>query len=212
MLEILEDLGTRKDKSGVYRRWCKARCGYCGNIIERRTQQAKHFKSCGCATKLKAIIKHGMSNTRQYQCWQDIKTRCTNPKNKSYIRYGARGISYDEKWENFEGFWEDMKDTYFEEGTIERIDNNKGYFKNNCTWVTLSEQVKNRNKINTFKKREYETYHRKITPSDLITYGEEYLNTRRGSKYLVAVKMSEKFNVSLHTTKIYLSKYKKENK
>lgn len=212
MLEILEDLGTRKDKSGTSRRWCKARCGYCGNIVEKRTQQIKQFKSCGCATQLKAVIKHGMANTRQYKCWIDIKTRCNNPKNKSFIRYGARGIAYDEKWENFEGFWEDMKDTYFEDGTIERIDNNKGYFKNNCTWVTISEQSKNRNKINTFKKREYETYHRKITPSDLIAYGDEYLNTIHGNKHLVAVKMSEKLNVSLDTAKIYLSKYKKENK
>jgi len=41
---------------------------------------------------LKVHIKHNMSKTRQYQIWADIKDRCNNIKNKSYIRYGGRGI------------------------------------------------------------------------------------------------------------------------
>ena len=77
MLKLVKDLGTRPDGKNT-RRWCLAECSFCGSITERRTQTLKTAQSCGCATHLKAQTKHGMSTTKQYQIWADLKDRCNN--------------------------------------------------------------------------------------------------------------------------------------
>jgi predicted DNA-binding protein YlxM (UPF0122 family) len=87
---------------------------------------------------------HGMSNTRQYHIWQQIKTRCDNKNDHNYQKYGAKGISYPDKWETFEGFWEDMSEGYDDSKTIDRIDSSGNYSKDNCHWTDYSGQ--NRNK------------------------------------------------------------------
>lgn len=69
--------------------------------------------------------------------------RCTNPKYDNYKRYGGIGITVDPSWLNFENFVVDMG--YRPEGkTLDRIDSSKGYSKDNCRWLTPSEQQKNR--------------------------------------------------------------------
>lgn len=96
--------------------------------------------SCGC---FKAT-KHGLCGSRQYHTWQGMVARCTNPNKKSYKHYGARGITVCDRWRLFENFWEDVKDIYQDDLTIERIDSNKGYEPGNVRFATYSEQ--NRNK------------------------------------------------------------------
>ena len=207
MLELINDLGMRKDSGGTTRRWCEAKCSYCGEISEHRTQSIKTKKSCGCATHLKANIKHGMSKTRQYQIWADLKDRCHNPKNKSYIRYGARGITYDESWKTFEGFWNDMGCTYVDGLTIERKDNNLGYNKANCIWIPIEDQTINRHNINTFKQRDPNSYKIKVTTTDIAKYGKFYKNAKWGIKGRIMRKMAKDLNISENTAKIYLAKY-----
>lgn len=91
------------------------------------------------------ITMHGMRHTRIYSVWCAMKERCSNPNNKSYNRYGARGITVDPEWrDSFEAFhmWA-VQNGYAENLTIDRIDNDKGYTPDNCRWVTVKEQNRN---------------------------------------------------------------------
>jgi hypothetical protein len=72
-----------------------------------------------------------------------MKQRCQNPKSKSYAGYGGRGITVCEKWQTFEGFFEDMGEQ--PEGlSLERKENDLGYTLENCKWATAKEQMRNR--------------------------------------------------------------------
>jgi len=85
------------------------------------------------------------------QTWSNVCYRCTNPRDSHYEYYSKRGIC--DEWLNFINFRDDMLDSYtehiavhgFKETTIDRIDNTKGYSKENCKWATWKEQQENSN-------------------------------------------------------------------
>lgn len=79
-----------------------------------------------------------------YRAWYNLKDRCKNPKSPSYSWYGARGISYDPDWELFKNFYVDMFPSWKEGLSIDRIDNDGNYSKDNCKWSTKSEQAGNK--------------------------------------------------------------------
>lgn len=89
--------------------------------------------SCGCVFQDGPTATHGESRmgkaTREYKIWQSMITRCTNPSRNNYHLYGGRGITVCDRWRNsYESFLEDMGRAPSKKHTIDRNDNDKGYF------------------------------------------------------------------------------------
>jgi len=93
------------------------------------------------------------ARTRQYNIWVGLKQRCNNSNSDSFKNYWWRWISYDPKRESFKWFREDMKEWCSDNLTIDRINNNLDYCKNNCKRSTHKQQANNtaRNRIVNYK-------------------------------------------------------------
>ncbi len=120
----------------------------CGQSIVIRTSYIKngHTRSCGCLGKSNAL-KHGHKRkgkqSKIYISWCHMIQRCTNPNDKRYKDYGGRRITICKRWLKFKNFLEDMGEC--PPGlTLERENNEKGYYKENCYWATLEQQARNR--------------------------------------------------------------------
>lgn len=129
----------------------------CGQEVSVALEKLNSLSAtdCGCRTKFTprhSSVEHGMSGSRQYKIWAAMKHRATNKSSPGAKDYVLRGITLCERWEKFENFWEDMKEGYSDKLTLDRKENNKGYYKENCRWATMKEQANNKRSSNEVRK------------------------------------------------------------
>lgn len=149
-LEVIEEL----DKVGQFRIF-SFKC-FCGTIFSARLNGVKtgNTGSCGCIAKAKASElnkSHGLSGSLVHKRWKSMLTRATNPNIINAHNYTGRGIGVCERWKKFENFLEDMGEILDEKLTLDRIDNDKGYYKENCRWATAREQNRNKERAGKVK-------------------------------------------------------------
>lgn len=138
----------RAKNEGREVRWlCKCECGnYC--VVLRSDLRTGQTRSCGCLKSENSrnmLTSHGMTGTRLYKIWANMKRRCYSPKSQRYKHYGAKGIRVCDEWKNnFKNFakWA-YENGYTENLTLDRIDINKNYEPSNCRWATWKEQGQN---------------------------------------------------------------------
>jgi len=89
--------------------------------------------------------RHGCTGTREYRCWQSMKYRCSCPQYTSWHRYGGRGISVCDRWQNdFLAFLQDVGPAPSPRHSLGRLDNDLGYMPGNCRWENAMQQSANR--------------------------------------------------------------------
>lgn len=145
-LTVVKDCQWARDKASV-----KCDCGVEKSIGAFAVRSGK-TKSCGCLLKEHNErqseadpLKHERRYT--YRSWEAMIARCMGEDHPHYDRYGGRGITVCDRWLLFENFLSDMG--YRPQGLVlDRINNDDGYYKDNCRWTTQKVNTRNRSRFN----------------------------------------------------------------
>lgn len=118
----------------------------CGNtkIATGSDLRRLGINSCGCTIRPGGKLKHGKHGTFEYNVWQNMKLRCDNKNHPQYKDYGGRGIGIASEWREFSSFLKDMGLAPSGKYSIDRIDNDRGYSKENCRWADWKTQQSNK--------------------------------------------------------------------
>lgn len=130
---------------------CKCSCGKTTEVWSYSLIRG-NTRSCGCIRVEKSrgmLFKHGLSSHDLFTVWVNMRRRCEDAKDKSYPRYGGRGITVCDRWSEFMNFFNDVASGYSKGMSIDRIDNDGPYSPDNCKWSTSLQQA--RNKQNTIR-------------------------------------------------------------
>lgn len=142
LLVLVRD-GSDKFKAATWK--CRCDCGRTTIVVGQELIKGT-TKSCGCLQKELArelMVRHGHTRTKVYAVWASMIARCSNPDHQAWKRYGGRGIKVCQRWHKFENFLTDMGQPPLKK-SLDRINNGKGYYKNNCRWASRKVQANNR--------------------------------------------------------------------
>lgn len=134
-------VGQDKYKRNIWKCDCD-----CGNTTEVMIGNLTSgiVQSCGCGHDGNPI--HNATNTRLFNIWQKMKSRCYSVNDDAYKNYGERGICVCDEWKgDFIAFKEwAVNSGYLDSLTIERKDVNGNYCPENCCWIPKGEQASNK--------------------------------------------------------------------
>ena len=146
-LTVIQHGGFHKFPSGQKQTQYICKCD-CGNtvVILRRNLITGNTKSCGCLS-IDHKTHHSKWGSSIYKCWDNMRSRCTNPNSTGYKNWGGRGIKVCDEWLNsFDAFYDYVSKLphFGEKGRqLDRINNDGNYEPNNVRWATRSEQMRN---------------------------------------------------------------------
>ncbi len=144
---LSEFIKLNENKIRIYSE-CRCDCGRITIAIKSAIVNGQ-TKSCGCI-KIKFTERSKAKAMRS--SWAAMKRRCKDETGKHYKYYKGKGINYCERWSRFPHFYEDMQEGWKEGLELDRIENDKGYYKENCRWATHFQQQRNKtsNKLTEF--------------------------------------------------------------
>lgn len=143
---------ARASRQGTWHHfwWCTCECAPEKRWLIRHDwllatkAPARKCPECAQIARRTHSFKHGRANTKEHNTWMKMRTRCHNPKSREYRNWGARGIYVCQRWrDSFIAFFEDMGPAPSPKHTIERVDNDGPYCKENCIWLPFELQARN---------------------------------------------------------------------
>lgn len=195
-LTIIKEVEPKADKKGGRIRYveCACECGKTCKVKFHALRQGR-VRSCGClrTESIKKYTKHGLSNKHPlYGIWKGMKERCVNPNGFAYKDYGGRGIIVCDKWlHDFSNFYEWCISNGWRKGlSIDRVDNNKGYSPENCRFVDIFTQARNKrnNRPITYKGNTWHSVAQFCSDMN-IKYRRFYQRIKRGMSVEKAVEL-----------------------
>lgn len=120
------------------------RCVICGSQCYKR-ENAIFCKNC-------IDFGEDLSYHPLWGIYHSMLLRCYDKRRNNYEYYGGRGIKVNNRWHSFKNFIVDMGDRP-EGHTLDRIDNDKNYGKDNCRWCSINEQRVNRGRFKNLKRK-----------------------------------------------------------
>ena len=147
---VVIDKAPKKNGRTAY--LCRCSCGT-EKEVRASTLISGDSTSCGCLQRElvgSRAKKHGGFGSRLYHIWDSMRQRCLNKSSRAYKNYGARGIKICESWQEFDAFraWA-YANGYYDDAprgsyTLDRIDVDGDYSPENCRWVDMKTQSRNK--------------------------------------------------------------------